>query len=739
MRSVTSTAEGKLLPDRAQAEAFLKALDPSAKTFTFQTFTDSKRAKAGAQHDPLAKVFTGSLDKHWQQLVALNRAGAGVFVTINATDGRGRKLSNITAVRGVWREADEPDLPALPLAPTMIVESSPGKHHEYILTDAPIADAPEFADVMTEIVGAYGSDHRAKDRARVLRVPGFYHLKDDKPPTMVQLVHSDGPRHCWEAIVAAFQPAPGAARKPSTNGIRGTPPTGMTDIPGNLEPDQPDRDRTRAWVEDQPREELARILNAAEFLSTTTAGGTLWIDDYGNWLEMGMALHASCRNKDAALRVWKRLSQNSATWAADPIVAEAECDAKWLTFGKYAGPTVTLGTIVHKARTAGWTPALAVSSTSRFTLKTIAEVMLQPPPQWLIQKVVQEKSLTVIFGSSNAGKSFLVLDMALAIARGVDWFGRKVQPGIVVYLAIEGPQRNRLAAYMKYHQIAQPPAKFLLVDVPVNLRARPPQQADTQQLIQTIRAQLGDATVSAVIIDTLNQALQGGEENSSEDMGAFIANANEFRSALGCAVLIVHHAGKDRDRGARGHSSLKGAVDTELEVTYDKQINLRTASITKQRDGSDSLDIPYMLKEVDLGVDPSDPTIRINSCVVVRPPLNMAIPARGSTAPKGRNQKAAWDVYCGMVKATATSAAVTAVVAEGDLIDAVAKILSPSPTGPDKRRERARVAIDGMCGKGWLERRDDDGRHFVAPGRLAAGRVPIPWTMPEIPEMPEFA
>jgi hypothetical protein len=731
---------GKLAPDRAQAEAYLKVLDPTAKAFTFQTFIDSKRAKAKGEGGSITRVLNGSLDEHWQRLVQLNRAGAGIFVTVNATDRKGRRLNNITAVRGVWREADEAGLPDLPLDPTMIVESSPGKHHEYILTDAPIADAPEFAEVMTEMVDTYGSDHRAKDRARVLRLPGFYHLKDEKPPTMVQLVDSDGPRHCWGAIVAAFQPAHEAARKSHTNGIRGTPPTGMADIPGNLEPDQPAGDRPRAWVEDQPREELARMLNAAEFLSATPAGGTLWIDDYGNWLEMGMALHASCRNKDAALRGWKRLSQRSATWESDPIAAEAECDVKWLTFGKYAGQTLTLGTIVHKARAAGWNPALAVSSTSRFKLKTIAEVMLQPPPQWLIQKVVQEKSLTVIFGSSNAGKSFLVLDMALGIARGVDWFGRKVQPGIVVYLAIEGPQRNRLAAYMKHYQIAQPPANFLLVDVPVNLRNRTAEPVDAQQLIQTIRAQLGEATVSAVIIDTLNQALQGGEENSSEDMGAFIANANEFRSALGCAVLVVHHAGKDRDRGARGHSSLKGAVDTELEVTYDKQSGVRTASITKQRDGSDSLDIPYMLKEVDLGVDPSDPTDRITSCVVVPPPFNMVIPARGGAAPKGRNQKAAWQVFEGMMRAKAMPiAGVAAAVVEGDLIDAVAKTLSPSPTAPDKRRERARVAIDGMCKAGWFERHDDDGRHFVAPGRLAAGRVRLPWAMPEMPEMPEFA
>lgn len=730
----------KLSPDRAQAEAFLKALDPSAKAFTFQTFTDSERAKAGRKKDPLARVRNGSLAAHWHELVALNRRGAGIFVTVNVTNGKGRKLPNIIAVRGVWREADKPALPVLPLDLTLVVESSPGKQHEYILTESPIADAPEFAALMETMIATYGSDPNAKDRARVLRLPGFFHRKDGKPPTMVRLLRSDGPRYDWNAIVGALQPAPGRTRSTPLNGIPGTPPSGMAGIKGNLDPDEFDQFAPRVWFEDQAREERVRILNAMEFLTTTKVGSGLWIDPYHNYLELGMALHASCKDKSAALRVWKRLSACSSFWAGDPAAAEAECDVKWLTFGNYSGQTVTLGTIVHKARAVGWTPALAVSAPSRFKLKTIAEVLQQPPPQWLIQKVVQAKSLTVIFGSSNAGKSFLVLDMALAIARGVEWFGRKVQSGIVVYLAIEGLQRNRLAAYMKHHQIAQPPSNFLLVDVPVNLRNRTDQPVDAQQLIQTVRAQLGDATVSAVIIDTLNQALQGGEENSSEDMGAFIANVNEFRSALGCAVLVVHHAGKDRDRGARGHSSLKGAVDTELEVTYDKTNSLRTASITKQRDGSDSLEIPYLLNPVDLGPDPSDPTDRVTSCVVVPPPLNMVIPARGNTAPKGRNQKVAWRVFCNTMKASARPiASAPAAVAEDSLTDAVAKVLPPAAKGPDKRRERAREAIDGMCKAGWLERHDDDHRQFIAPGARAAGRIPGARPIPETPETPDSA
>ena len=73
--------------------------------------------------------------------------------------------------------------------------------------------------------------------------------------------------------------------------------------------------------------------------------------------------------------------------------------------------------------------------------------------------------------------------------------------------------------------------------------------------------------MALVVIDTLARALAGGNENAPEDMGALIGNAKRIQEATGAAVLFVHHSGKDTSRGSRGHSSLKGAADLEIEVT----------------------------------------------------------------------------------------------------------------------------------------------------------------------------
>src|SRR5690606_25718324 len=89
--------------------------------------------------------------------------------------------------------------------------------------------------------------------------------------------------------------------------------------------------------------------------------------------------------------------------------------------------------------------------------------------------------------------------------------------------------------------------------------------------------------LAAVAVDTVNRALGGGDENSSVDMGAFVAQAERLRVAFpGSAVLLVHHTGKDEGRGARGHSSLAAAVGGQLDVTAAKD-GTRSVYVAKQR------------------------------------------------------------------------------------------------------------------------------------------------------------
>jgi putative DNA primase/helicase len=118
-----------IAPDIEQARSFLELLDPDADGFTFQTFDDSELKRGH-----LAKVCHGPIEEEAARLTAWSQSGAGVFVTVNETNGMGRKEENIVRARAVFVDLDgsplQPVLACL-LEPHIIVESSPGRWHAY--------------------------------------------------------------------------------------------------------------------------------------------------------------------------------------------------------------------------------------------------------------------------------------------------------------------------------------------------------------------------------------------------------------------------------------------------------------------------------------------------------------------------------------------------------------------------------------------------------------------------------
>lgn len=177
-----------LAPDFKEAEKMLDALD-FAGEFTFQTFDDSEEKRKS-----LVQISHGSLMDNRDQLKALNNKGAGIFVTINKTDLKGRKASNVTQVRAVFVDFDlarperVAELNALPLPPTVIVESSPGKHHAYWISESGEIPLSGFRDLQQKLIKFYmadGADKSVHDLPRVLRLPGYWHRKETPFKTRV--------------------------------------------------------------------------------------------------------------------------------------------------------------------------------------------------------------------------------------------------------------------------------------------------------------------------------------------------------------------------------------------------------------------------------------------------------------------------------------------------------------------------------------------------------------------------
>ena len=196
-------------------------------------------------------------------------------------------------------------------------------------------------------------------------------------------------------------------------------------------------------------------------------------------------------------------------------------------------------------------------------LLSMRDLDARPPPEWLVAGLLPERSLIVPFGPPKAGKTFLVLSFCLHVAAGLPWFGMAVKQGAVVYIAGEGTGglSVRLRAMRDRYGIA--------VDVPFWIRERAVNfriEGEVTELATMIRAIVGDEIIAMVVIDTLARAMPGADENSAQEVGVVIAGCDRLRDVLGCAVVAIHHSGKDAARGARGTSALRGAWDTALEI-----------------------------------------------------------------------------------------------------------------------------------------------------------------------------
>ena len=222
------------------------------------------------------------------------------------------------------------------------------------------------------------------------------------------------------------------------------------------------------------------------------------------------------------------------------------------------------------------------------------------PPNEILEGVLTSGDGSVLYGDSNSGKTFLVIDMACAIARGINWMGRRTEQGLVIYLAAESPSsvQRRLQGYQKHHKTRVP--YFVIVQSPIDLFDGNEDTDRVIGLVKTIEEQTG---VRAVLIigDTLARLSAGANENAGQDMGLVVKRFDQIRNECNAHFLLIHHSGKNAAAGSRGWSGVRAAVDTEMEVTETTQG--RCCEITKQRDLSTKGErIGFTLQSVNLGV-----------------------------------------------------------------------------------------------------------------------------------------
>lgn len=250
-----------------------------------------------------------------------------------------------------------------------------------------------------------------------------------------------------------------------------------------------------------------------------------------------------------------------------------------------------------------------------------------PVYEELVRGVLTRGEIAMLAGASQSGKSFLAIDMCMCIARGTEWFGRRVRRGGVVYQAGEsatGVRRKRLPAYRIGHEVTERDVPFVMLQDPLDLFSS---DDPTDAFIDECRhwgrrfGQQG-LGLELIVIDTLARATPGANENDGKDMGVVLARCDRIRRDTGACVLLVHHMNADGTK-ARGHTSTVAAVDSVVTVQKlldsrdGAQRQLRSWKLSKAKDGEDGQETKFVLKGVKIGTDGDGE--EIYSCIVADP------------------------------------------------------------------------------------------------------------------------
>jgi len=443
--------------------------------------------------------------------------------------------------------------------------------------------------------------------------------------------------------------------------------------------------------------EMVKLTSALTFLSSDIGYGSgRFYDSSGNpetdyWLASIWALASLnwLSGKDIA-RSW---SKQSARYTEDGL------EKAWNSYNPAHPNAIGIGSLYKRAMEMGWNQGCSQPQPSnsnlhppsqRFTLLGINDLAALPPTEHLVKGILPSSGLAAIYGPSGSGKTFLALDLIMAIACQSVWFGHKVKNVPVTYVGLEGKGgiNNRIQAW----RIKNPtltPMNFKIILDNFDLLNK----ANVIELAQTITNK--EMHQGVIVIDTLNQASPAADENSSQDMGVIIKHLKLLQELTGGLVLIIHHTGKNTNQGLRGHSSLKAALDANIEVVGGDK---RSWLLEKSKDGEDGQSFGFRLEVQRLGTHGDGDLI--TSCTVERDHSVIFT----KPEPSGSKQKVAFKaIKLALLNSVTKKMTVEAAVSQ------IANSLITTRT--NKRNNSARQLLSSLIGGGFLSSSlvDDEG------------------------------
>lgn len=212
-----------------------------------------------------------------------------------------------------------------------------------------------------------------------------------------------------------------------------------------------------------------------------------------------------------------------------------------------------------------------------------------PPelPEELITGILRRGHKMLISGSSKAGKSFLLMELCIAIAEGRPWLGFPCKKGKVLYVNLEINPASAINRFLKIYEALGLPIKNADSIVVWNLRGH---AVPLDQLVPKLIRRVRDQHFDAIVIDPIYKVITGDENNASE-MGAFCNQFDKICTETGCSTIYCHHHSKGAQgmKKAMDRASGSGVFARDSDAQLDMiQLELSEDIANNVRDGNET-------------------------------------------------------------------------------------------------------------------------------------------------------
>lgn len=220
--------------------------------------------------------------------------------------------------------------------------------------------------------------------------------------------------------------------------------------------------------------------------------------------------------------------------------------------------------------------------------------------EWLVDGLIPSNATVGLVGASGSGKSFVIQELVYCVSKGKKFLNNKTSQGACLVIAGEGADgmKKRFRGIELANNVSLSNVALIPHSVLITVEEHAIMLENTIHSIQS-ETQMN---VKLIVVDTLNRCFEG-DENLASDMGRFIQAWDRIRCKFSdISVVFVHHTGKDHSKGARGHSSFKGALDAELMVVKGQRNGAYELRNTKQKDAEEAPSIFVQLSRVQLDI-----------------------------------------------------------------------------------------------------------------------------------------